>query len=429
VGADRGIVVARPSTPLAAALPQRRRLAVACATVLILSAGCASSASLASPEASTHEPVANATPTTAPTARPLQTNPPGQLTHGRSFHTATALTDARVLVAGGYYNRRPIDSANLYDPTTDTFTATGSQTRARGFDTATRLADGRVLLVGGDSAEWNFDGPYIASAELYDPTAGSFRLTGAMATGRNLHTATLLLDGRVLIAGGDGRGTVSLASAELYDPTAGTFGPTGEMVAARGFQTATRLADGRVLLTGGTSDGWKGADFLASAEIYDAKTGTFTATGQMASKRGNHTATLLRDGRVLIIGGSPDGTTSLASAELYDPKTGKFTATGSMAAARTFHEATLLADGRVLVSGGDPAGWIYDGPFLASVEIYDPKTGKFTPTGSMVAALTNQTATLLPDARVLIAGGYNGKTDVADAEIYDPTSGTFSLIR
>jgi len=429
VGADRAIGVRQTSTPWVTAVPQRARLAVACATLLLLSAGCTSSASLASPEASTHGPVANATPTTAPTAKPVQTNLPGQLTHGRSFHTASALIDGRVLVAGGYYSRRPIGSVNLYDPTTETFSATGPQTRARGFDTATRLADGRVLLVGGDSAEWNFDGPYIASAELYDPATGSFAPTGSMATGRNLHTATLLLDGRVLIAGGDGRGTVSLASAELYDPAAGTFGPTSAMVAARGFQTATRLADGRVLLTGGTSDGWNGAEFVASAELYDAETGTFTATGHMATKRGSHTATLLPDGRVLIIGGSPDGTTSLASAELYDPKTGKFTATGSMAAARTFQEATLLADGRVLVSGGDPAGWIYDGPFVASAEIYDPKTGTFTPTGSMVDTLTNQTATLLPDGRVLIAGGYNGKTDVADAELFDPTSGTFSLIR
>ena len=401
------------------------RLVVAWATVLMLSAGCATSASLAPSPPSTSGTVVTATPTTAPTARPVQTNPPDQMTHGRSFQTATALIDARVLVAGGYYNRRPIDSVNLYDPATDTFTSTGSQRQARGFDTATRLADGRVLLVGGDSAEWNFDGPYIASAEVYDPMTGTFGPTGSMATGRNLHTATRLLDGRILIAGGDGRGTISLASAELYDPAAGSFGPTGPMVAARGFQTATRLADGRVLITGGTSDGWAGAHFLASAEIYDPKTGKFNPTGPMTTRRGSHTATLLPDGRVLIVGGSPDGATSLASAEVYNPKTGKFKVTGSMAAARTFQESTLLADGRVLVTGGDPAGWVYDGPFLASAEIYDPRTGMFTATGSMADTLTNHSATLLPDGRVLIAGGYNGKTDVADAELFDPTSGTF----
>jgi phosphatidylserine/phosphatidylglycerophosphate/cardiolipin synthase-like enzyme len=144
--------------------------------------------------------------------------------------------------------------------------------------------------------------------------------------------------------------------------------------------------------------------------------------------RGSHTATLLLDGRVLVTGGTTTGDPSFDSAELYDPATGKFTVTGSMGAGRTFQEATILADGRVLVTGGDAHGWNYGGPFLASAEIYDPKTGTFTPTGSMAEALTNHAATRLADGRVLITGGFNLLLDVATAELWDPAAGKFTVL-
>jgi Kelch motif len=397
--------------------------------VVILTAGCAGNASLAPSPASTTGPTATATPSAAPT--PSAASLAGQMTHGRSTHAATVLADGRVLVAGGYFNALPIVFADVYDPRTGAFAATGSMSVTRGFDTATRLSDGRVLFAGGDPAKWNFRGPLIASAELYDPTTGTFSPIGSLTTARNLHTATLLLDGRVLITGGSDVFEHALASAEVYDPTTGTFSPTGSMHVARGFHTATLLLDGRVLITGGDDEGWGNGHFLASAEIYDPKTGTFKPTGSMAARRSGHTATLLADGRVLIAGGYNevnDGNTSLASAEIYSPKSGTFTSTGSMAAARTFHTATLLADGRVLVTGGAADGWGYKGPFYASAELYDPKTGKFTATGPMADTLASHTATLLSDGRVLIAGGYDGAADVATAELYDLTTGAFTLI-
>jgi galactose oxidase-like protein/Kelch motif protein len=362
----------------------------------------------------------------SPSAASTATTAPGQMTGGRSTHTASILADGRVLVAGGFFNAVPVVSADLYDPQTGTFTATGAMATARGFDTATLLNDGRVLFAGGSRSNWADQGPFFASAELYDPTTGTFSPTGSMATGRNLHTATLLLDGRVLITGGNDAYGHSLASAELYDPKTGTFSPTGSMATARGFHTATRLADGRVLIAGGDSAGWSAGHGLASAEIYDPKTGTFSPTGPMTESRGSHVATLLPDGRVLITGGvDSNGRASLASAELYDPKTGKFTPTGSMADGRTFHAAALLEDGRVLVTGGVHTGLDYAAPFLASAEIYDPKAGTFTPTGSMTDGRIAQTATLLPDGHVLVAGGFDGKADVTTAELYDPESGTF----
>jgi hypothetical protein len=257
-----------------------------------------------------------------------------------------------------------------------------------------------------------------------------------MATARNLHPATLLLDGRVLITGGSDTFKHAVATAELYDPTTGTFGPTGSMAVARGFHAATLLLDGRVLITGGNDQGWGNGHFLATAEIYDPIAGTFTETGSMTDGRSSHTATLLADGRVLIIGGYGDvgnGGTSLASAEVYDPKTDLFKATGPMAEGRTYHTATQLADGRVLVTGGTLDGWDYRGPFNASAEIYDPKTGAFIATGSMTDKRVSHTATLLADSRVLIAGGYDGSgwgggppwPDVTTAEPYDALTGTF----
>jgi hypothetical protein len=368
-----------------------------------------------------------ATAPAAPATTQAASTAPGQMTGGRSTHTASMLADGRVLVAGGFFNAVPVVSADLYDPQTSTFTATGPMATARGFDTATRLTDGRVLFAGGSRSNYADNGPFFASAELYDPRTGTFTPTGSMTTGRNLHTATLLLDGRVLVTGGNDASGHSLASAELYDPKTGTFSPTGSMATARGFHTATRLADGRVLIAGGDSAGWAAGVRLATAELYDPKTGTFSPTGSMTESRGSHVATLLPDGRVLITGGvQGNGSTSLASAELYDPKTGKFSPTGSMADARTWHAATLLADGRVLVTGGVHTGLAYTAPFLASAEIYDPKAGTFTETGSMTDGRIAHSATLLPDGHVLVAAGFDGTADVPTAELYDPKTGTFS---
>ncbi|MGD0248702.1 MAG: kelch repeat-containing protein, partial [Candidatus Limnocylindrales bacterium] len=207
---------------------------------------------------------------------------------------------------------------------------------------------------------------------------GTFSPTGSMAAGRYHHTATLLSDGRVLVAGGYRDPSNVLASAELYDPKTGTFSPTGSMATARADHTATLLSDGRVLIAGG----WDGSTYPTSAELYDPKTGTFSPTGSMAAGRYHHTATLLSDGRVLVAGGG--GSPHLAyptSAELYDPKTGTFSATGSMATGRVDHTATLLSDGRVLIAGGWDGSQFHASDDLA--ELYDPAPGKFSPTGSM----------------------------------------------
>jgi hypothetical protein len=275
-----------------------------------------------------------------------------------------------------------------------------------------------------------------APAATITPVPSPTAMTGAIGDGRQIHTMTLLTDGRVLVAGGYALGDVPLASASIFDPTTGAFSPTGSMAEARGMHTATRLADGRVLIAGGGPVSWLDTNtgsYLTTAELYDPATGTFSPTGRMTSAREDHTATLLADGRVLLVGGNDLGSHAVASAEIYDPRTGTFSPTGSMAIPRGFHTATLLPDGRVLIAGGDSAAWVDAGPYLATAELYDPRTGTFSPTGSMAEGRAYHDATLLRDGRVLMTGGVTygggdarGLTSLASAELYDPKTGRFS---
>ena len=260
---------------------------------------------------------------------------------------------------------------------------------------AARLADGKVLLAGGgELAAVTYD-----TAQLYDPASGTFDNTASMAARRILFTLTRLDNGKVLAAGGRTyNDNIFLSSAELFDPDAGTFSPTAEpMGTARWLHTATLLPNGKVLIAGGIGGSW---NTLSSAELYDPATGMFTATGSMATGRYKHSATLLANGKVLIAAGVGGADASiLSSAELYDPATGTFSSTGSLATAREEHKDTLLPNGKVLITGG------YDLPLggdpLASAELYNPATGTFTTTGSMAVARYEHTSTLLPNGKVL----------------------------
>lgn len=280
---------------------------------------------------------------------------------------AVRLRDGRVLVAGGGNNSGlAVNSVEIYNPKTARWTKASPMNYARVNPTATLLNNGKVLITGGYSV--NSDCCALSSAEVYDPNTNSFSTTGFMTVARRNHAATLLKGGRVLIAGGynglDGNtdGSNNVNAPEIYDPVAGMFEPTGDMSTARRYPTATMLLNGRVLMAGG----YDGSNLAtASAELYKTKKRDFDLTGSMLVARGRHTATLLLNGKVMVAGGYDSSETTLSSAELYDPNTGTFSATGSMTIARWRHTETRLLNGDVLIAGGS------DGTTaVASAELY-----------------------------------------------------------
>jgi len=326
----------------------------------------------------------------------------------RSAHTATLLPNGKVLIAGGM--RRNQDfyrSAELYDPASGKFQPTGDLAERRVGHIAALLPSGKVLVAGG----W-IGNECTNSAELYDPATGKFTVLGKMVARRGDARAMSLANGDVLIIGGDDHDGPDghLASAEIFHATTLMFTATGPMHYARLFPTITPLNDGKVLIAGG-----RGAGLVAPAETYDPRTGTFSLTGSLLNPRYKHTAALLPDGRVLIAGGSDerDWRGNLSSAEIYDPRTGKFTATASLNNSRFKlpQEAVPLTSGKLLVAGGS-----------AKIEIFDPASGKFlVAAGEMSDARHFMTATKLRDGSVLLAGGYpENDQSTAQAWLYLP---------
>jgi hypothetical protein len=332
------------------------------------------------------------------------------MTTKRMSHVAVLLGNGLVLIAGGFGNTATLASAELYDPATGLFTATGSMAHARSHPSATLLGSGKVLLAGG----WAGTAP-LDSAELYDPASGTFSLVGSMHSPRSGHTATLLSDGRVLVVGGQGLGAP--ASAEIYDPATNLFTVTGSLATGREDHTATLLGNGRVLVAGGFNTSCGTYRDCASAELYDPATGLFTATGSMAHSRGGHTASVLPDGRVLVAGGS-HYIASVEQAELYDPATATFSAAGTMSGhGRHVQTATILQDGRVALIGGIPVSSSAGGqPGSTMVEIYSAADG-FKLGAPIAHGRAFHTATLLPDGHVLVAGGAIGESIYSSAEV------------
>lgn len=309
------------------------------------------------------------------------------------------------------------------------FVPTGSMHEARRGHTATRLADGKVLVAGGYSTT-----NWVESAELYDPATGTWTVPGGPNTPRDLHTATLLPNGKVLVAGGEipapGGGARSSAGAELYDPTTGSWSVTGAMNLARQSHTATLLTNGKVLVAGGETYDGTNYSWVATAELYDPVTGLWTVTGSLTDPREYHAATLLETGKVLVAAGGNFTNGYLNTAELYDPATGLWTVTGSLGEGRDYPSATLLSNGQVLLAGGQQCcgAFLTEYP-IAGAELYDPGTGSWTPTGELINARASQTAVVLPNGHVLVTGGA-GLLGIPlySAEEFDPVSGVWASI-
>ena len=346
--------------------------------------------------------------------------PTGDLVIGRTS-AASAVVGGKIFVTGGVTvggGGTVMSAVELYRPESRTWTLVGTGlATARYRHTATALADGRVLVIGGR----NSGGP-LASAEVFDPVTEAWTSAGTLTTGpRYWHTATALPDGRVLVAGGlSGRNVgnpgfcfcgelISLQSAEVWDPETNVFTPVAPMSVARDSHTATLLKTGKVLIAGGYGE--------SSAELFDPAGGSWTSTGSMSVARMNHTASVLKKGTVLVTGGGQGGPCCEDSAEVYDPTAGTWSPTGTMGASRAGHSATVLMGpqcaifpapswcGKVLVVG------------LESAELFDRKTGTWTPTAAPAAGRDGHITALLPKGKVLVAGG---STSPATAEIFVP---------
>ena len=345
----------------------------------------------------------------------------GSLSTSRSGHTATLLPNGKVLVVGGY-NGSYLTSAELYDPAANGGAGGWSPTKdfspGRRDHTATLLSNGKVLVAGGYNGYYG----YLINADLYDPDTETWSDTGSLAAGRHHHTATLLPNGKVLVVGGYNSSQVDkyLTSAELYDPAgnsgAGAWSATGSLTPGRELHSATMLGNGKVLVAGGYNSA-VGLGFLRKADLYDPDTETWSPTGQLAIDRGRdaHTATLLGNGKVLVAGGE-NLSGYLNSADLYDPVTGAWSASGSLATGRAHHTATALGSGKVLAAGGF-GGLFSSESYLPSAELYNPATGTWRATRALSTARGYHTATLLGNGKVLAAAGYNGSR-LQSAELY-----------
>lgn len=394
----------------------------------------------------------------------------GALSTVRDEHGAVLLSTGHVLVAGGDDGTTPTATAELYDPATRLWTPVVSMATARTRATLVVMRTGEVLALGGSSNNQNTGA--LATAEMhhpaFQPLLSAWMARNSMTTRRHEHTATLLKNGTVLVAGGSGsalphaevldpetalwvptpgsmsrfrerhtatlldngkvlvaagkNANIVLHSAELYDPATGNWSTTLFMNQSRLDHAAARLSDGRVLVMGGLNSG--SGTQLNTAEVYDPATNNWSLVSPMNTKRQKHTAVTLKDGRVLVVGGY-DGTNFLDTAEVYDPAagpSGSWSSAGSMLDRRNWFTATLLKDGRVLVAGGYETGKT----FLSSAEVYDPDdgpSGSWSPAGSMATAREKHAAVLLSDGRVLVTGGSNATTHFTTAEVYDPAAG------
>ena len=372
---------------------------------------------------------------------------------GRFLHSATFLDNGKVLIAGGVSCSAPgsciyLNTAEIYDPSTGTSTETGNMATARSAP-AVLLPNGKVLIAGGSYCDTSENCNSLYSAELYDPSTGIFSSAGAMTSARDGHTMTLLQNGQVLIAGGEnctprdsselrfrsynahllpasfspstGISCSALSSAEIYDPTANTFTQLpSSLQMARYNAAATRLESGKVLVVGGSNE----TQAINTVELYDPVANSFTLTqGSLNVARSSPDATLLNGGQVLVTGGSTcDLNCPTLAAELYDPASDTFSSLGGMTVPRVNHTATLLTNGQVLIAGGfnDCAS----SPCVSdsSTELYDPVAKTFDISYVLSGARAYNSATLLSDGSVLLAGGVADGVSLSSMEFYVPST-------
>ena len=339
------------------------------------------------------------------------------MTAPRFGHTATLLQNGKVFITGGM-SRQGVSqpTTEIYDPATARFTAAATLPSARTWGaTATLLPDGKVLLAGGSNGS-----SCNQTADVYDPSSNTFTHAGNMITSRCSAAAVLLQTGEVLIVGGDkSPDSNTLPSAELYHASTATFMATGSMHTPRDYFAAVLLKDGKVLVLGGSSNGQSAGGTVEekTAEVYDPSTGRFSPARDMSSPRNKLGAALLPDGRVLIVGGQTGGPfgTRLSTTEIFNPSSGSFSPGPNMSFQRFKNRDGVvpLKNSLILLSSG-----------AEQPELYDPASNSFLPTaGEKLDGFYFSTSTLLPNGQVLIAGGYGRDASaggLSHAWLYQP---------
>ncbi len=327
--------------------------------------------------------------------------------------SAATLANGQALLSGGISTSpsgsAAANSAQIFNPATDAWSIGASLLTARENHTSTLLANGKMLVVGGDTATGLGNNPVLASVELYDPSANTWTAAASLITGRTNHTATLLANGKVLVAGGVDSSGNPVPTAEVYDPQANTWTPAGSLIHPRYGHTATLLNTGKVLVVGGVNGISSGGTLvpLSTTELYDPSANTWTAAAVMQTGVYQHTATLLSDGTLMIAGGANAGYTITDGVMLYTPGSNTWSQLAPMNNPRAQHTATLLPSGQVLVAGGE-GGILTSGTDVAASEIFTPSANTWTSGAPLKLPRNGHLSILLNDGRVMIVGGFDG---------------------
>ncbi|MBI4242728.1 MAG: hypothetical protein HY606_01445 [Planctomycetes bacterium] len=336
----------------------------------------------------------------------------GSLGTARRIPGVFALTDSKVLAAGGFDGTNILSTCELYDTTTGVWSSTGSMSNSRWYFAGVVRPNSNVLISGGYQS-----GLYLTGCELFDPSTATWTATGSLGKSRTLHTLTLLAssDTTLAVGGFDGSSN-SLSTTEKWVSDTWTY--SGSLNTARRGHVSVLLQNDKIVAIGG--DQSSSTKSISSSELYDPSTATWSLTGSLNTGRRLFAGTMISNGNVVAIGGRNSSDTVLTACELYDSSAGTWAYTGSLATARSLPNTALLQTGIILVAGG------YDGAsYLSSTELY--AAGTFAAGTAMGTERATHGTVPMYDGHILVVGGNNASSTLSSTEYLRPVDGTWTL--